>query len=165
MRIEPLNKNHDRAAFDCGHDALNTYLRETARQHAERNLSRSFVLTDSDPEVIISYATLVTCEVEPTDIPATWAKRYPYRLPAARLARLATDHRYTRRGYGAHLLVDMLRRVAESSRNVGFVGLFVDAKTDGLAEWYASFGFVRLTQNPLTLFMAHETIEAALKAE
>jgi GNAT superfamily N-acetyltransferase len=165
MKVEPLNKNHDRAAFDCGNEALNTYLQKTARQHAERNLSRTFVLTDADPSVIISYATLVSCEVEPAEIPASWAERYPHRLPAARLARLATDSRFVRRGYGTHLLVDMQWRVAEAGRNVGFVGLFVDAKTDELAVWYAAFGFVRLTQRPLTLFMPLETIEAALKAE
>lgn len=94
-----------------------------------------------------------SCEVEPAEIPASWAERYPHRLPAARLSRLATDRRFVRRGYGTHLLVDMLWRVAEAGRNVGFVGLFVDAKTDELSKWYAAFGFVRLTQRPLTLFM------------
>lgn len=44
MRIEPLNRNHDRASFDCGNEVLNTCLQNTARQHAERNLSRTFVL-------------------------------------------------------------------------------------------------------------------------
>jgi uncharacterized protein (DUF1778 family) len=38
--FEPLSRSHDRQHLDCGNDALNTFLRQTARQHQDKgNLS------------------------------------------------------------------------------------------------------------------------------
>jgi hypothetical protein len=165
MRIELLNEKHDRGVFDCGNEALNQFLKKSARQQAGRNLSRTFVLTGDDPNSIIGYATLVSCDIAPIEVPIAWSRRYPHRIPAARLARLAVDHRHTRQGHCALLLVDMLRRVAEAGRHLGLVGLFVDTKDKGLTRWYAGFGFVRLSERPLMLFMALDSIEAAWKTE
>jgi hypothetical protein len=40
----------------------------------------------------------------------------------------------------------------------GCVGLFVDAKDEATAEYYARFGFVPLVDSPLTLFLPIATI-------
>ena len=45
-KIELLAKVHDRDGFDCGSEPLNLFLKQTARQHAERGISRTFVLVD-----------------------------------------------------------------------------------------------------------------------
>jgi hypothetical protein len=46
--VELLSKRHDREGFDCGSEPLNLILRQTARQHADRGISRRFVLTDEE---------------------------------------------------------------------------------------------------------------------
>jgi len=53
-RIEPLAPSHDRGAFDCSNDE--SVLRQTARQHIQKGISRTFVLTDSEqPETILGF--------------------------------------------------------------------------------------------------------------
>ncbi|MBI3465292.1 MAG: hypothetical protein HY000_19880 [Planctomycetes bacterium] len=46
--IERLSKKHDRSSFDCGHPALNKWLREQAGQSAKKDLARTYVATLSD---------------------------------------------------------------------------------------------------------------------
>ncbi len=51
--ITILDKGHDRAGFDCGVPGLNTFLKATARQHGKKGISRTFVLTDGSPTILV----------------------------------------------------------------------------------------------------------------
>jgi len=51
-----------------------------------------------------------------------------------------------------------------AATEVGGVALLIDAKNDGVARWYASYGAVPLLDTPLSLLLPLETIEAALKS-
>ena len=42
--IAPLQKAHDRKSFDCGSEDLNRYLREQARQDAEKRVAAPFFM-------------------------------------------------------------------------------------------------------------------------
>ena len=50
--VEPVSRDHDRERFDCGVEALNAlnalnaFPRQTARQHQDRGISRTFVSPD-----------------------------------------------------------------------------------------------------------------------
>ena len=62
LKIEPLTRDHDREAFDCGNNELNQYLKKTARQHTEKGISRTFVLVDeSRASEILGFFTLTSC--------------------------------------------------------------------------------------------------------
>jgi GNAT superfamily N-acetyltransferase len=159
-RFEALGPGHDRAGFDCGEPALNDYLQKTARQHAEKGISRSFVLVNEpDPRRIIGFFTLAMCEVEAPLLPPETARKLPPgRLPGARLARMAVRLDEQGRGYGDVVLVEAIRRVAEAGRNVGCVGLFVDAKSARARAFYERFGFLRLRDRKLELFLPFATV-------
>ena len=92
LNIESLTKAHNRTAFDCGDEALNRFFKKIARQHMDKGLSKTFVLLDEDNSAeIIAYMTLVVCEVLADDIPHQWKNKYPRRIPAAKLAKLAVS--------------------------------------------------------------------------
>ena len=154
LRIETLAKHHDRKAFDCGtHPALNIFLQQQARQQSAKDASRTFVLVDdAAPDQIIGFFTLVVTDVKGDQLPKEMAKTYDNPAPAARLARLAVDQSFQRKGMGAILLGDVLQRVMILSAHVGIVGLFVDAKDDAAQQYYVSYGFEPLQQNPKGLF-------------
>jgi hypothetical protein len=57
FKIEPLGKDHDRAAFSCGKDSLDHYLRNQAGQAVGKNLAAVFILT-LDGKKIAGYGTL-----------------------------------------------------------------------------------------------------------
>ena len=46
----------------------------------------------------------------------------------------------------------------------GGVALLIDAKNEGVAGWYASYGSVPLGDAPLSLLLPFKTIHAALAA-
>lgn len=91
-RLEPLARGHDREGFDCGSDPLNSFLRQTARQHAERGISRTFVLVEAEgtePKPILGFFTLNLCQLKGEHLPAELARRLPRDVGGVRLGRLA----------------------------------------------------------------------------
>lgn len=160
----PLNKSHQRAVFDCGDAALNHYLQTTARQHQDKGISRTYVLVDeAQPEVIFAYMTLTVCEVLAEHLPAEWAKKYPTRIPAAKLARLAVSKDCQRQGYGAYLLVEAMQKTLEVNEAMGLAGLFVDAKHAAARQYYLQFGFLAAPDQLENLFMPLKAIRESLK--
>lgn len=157
-RVELLSREHGREHFDCGVEPLNAYLRQTARQHQERGISRTFVLTEG--KTIFGFFTLAATEGFTGDLPSAIAKRLPSRIPAVILARLAVDVRHQRKGYGAALLAEAFLRVASASNQLGIAGLFVDAKDEQAAAFYRRFGFVPLVSNSRRLFLPLASIRS-----
>lgn len=161
LRIEPLGSSHDRAEFDCGVAPLNRYLRETARQHVAKGVAKTFVLVEeavSAPKAVLGFFTLSLCQVLANDVPPKWAKKLPGHIPAMRLGRLAVARVHQREGLGKSLLVDAIYKVAAVAAAAGGIGLFVDAKDQTAADFYARFGFEPTPTEPLTLFMPMDTV-------
>lgn len=158
--IVPLARHNDRTRFNCGVPELNSFLKATARQHGDKGISRTFVLSDQKkPETILGYFTLTLCEVRTEHLPATYAKKYPqHGLPAVRLARLAVSRKYQRKGYGGLLLAEAIHRTILIAEQAGLIGLFVDAKDERAHKFYERYGFVSLPGHVLQLFLPLETL-------
>jgi GNAT superfamily N-acetyltransferase len=161
--IVSLSRNHDRAGFDCGVPELNSFLKATARQHSDKGISRTFVLSEQErPTVIFGYFTLTLCEVRTEHLPAAYAKKYPqHGLPAVRLARLAVSRKYQGKGYGGLLLAEAVHRTVLIAEQAGVIGLFVDAKEERAHKFYERYGFVSLPGHVLQLFLPLETLRLA----
>jgi GNAT superfamily N-acetyltransferase len=156
--ITILDKRHDRSGFDCGVPELNTFLKATARQHAQKGISRTFVLTDASP-VILGFFTLTLCEVSPASLPGHYARTYPtHSLPAVRLARLAVSRKAQKQHFGELLLTEAVYRTALIADQAGVIGLFVDAKNEAARQFYLRYGFLEIPEQPLKLFLPIETI-------
>lgn len=157
--IVALSKDHDRTGFDCGVPVLNAFLKSTARQHGDKGISRTFVLTELDSRVIMGFFTLTLCEVITVKLPAAYAKKYPqHGLPAVRLARLAVSLKHQGKRFGELLLAEAVNRTALIAAQAGVIGLFVDAKNDSARNFYERYGFVTLPDQPLHLFLPVDTI-------
>ena len=161
LRVELLDATHDRSGFDCGVEPLNRYLQQIARQHIVKGISKTFVLVDEHaaaPKPVLGFFTISLCQVLGQQVPAKWARKLPEQIPAMRLGRLAVAQTQQGAGYGKTLLVDALHRIARVADLAGGIGLFVDAKDEAAAAFYARFGFEPTPSGPLTLFMSTETI-------
>lgn len=159
--IELLNKSHNRNNFDCGNEALNQFLQQTARQHIQKGISRSFVLIDDRyPKEVIGFFTLSLCEVHVEKLPPAFAKKYPLKVPGVKLARLAVSLSLQRQGIGAILLVEAMQRALIVAENAGGIGLFVEAKDRSAQAYYERYGFVSLSDAPLEMFLPLQTIQS-----
>jgi ribosomal protein S18 acetylase RimI-like enzyme len=164
-KIEGLDPSHDREGFDCGSEPLNLFLRQTARQHAVRGISRTFVLveeTSPTPRSILGFFSLNVCQVKCEILPADLAKKLPQNIPAIKIGRLAVAKQFQRQGIGKYLLIAALKKFLEVFNTVGGIGLFVDAKDMAAKGYYEQFGFVPLPSNELELFLPLKTIQEAL---
>ena len=160
MQVIPLAGNHDRQGFDCGRQELNDWLRQVARQHQDKGLSKTFVaLRDQEPARICGYYALTLAELENRHLPEAWRKKLPRRIPGVRLGRLAVDRQYQGKDLGKLLLIDALTRAQRIYTEAGGIGLFVDALDEQAAGYYRRFGFAASPDNPLLLFLSATVAE------
>lgn len=159
MRVLPLTGSHDRQGFDCGQAKLNDWLRQVARQHQDKGLSKTFVaVREEEPSRICGYYALTLAELENRHLPEAWRKKVPRRIPGVRLGRLAIDKQYQGKGLGELLLVDALTRTRRITTEAGGIGLFVDVLDEPAAGYYRRFDFQASPDNPLLLFLPARTI-------
>lgn len=150
--IEALTANHDRRDFSCDVEALDVYLQRFARQHADANVSRTYVAADGT--AILGFYSLAMSAIRRDNLPAKHLSRFPnFPLPVARLARLAVDARHQRQGLGELLLADALHRCLRLSEEIGMIGVVVDAKDEKARGWYERYEFERFPDSPLTLWL------------
>lgn len=163
----PLGKVHDRGAFDCGEDDLDTYLKRYARQNHETGGAKCFVATPRDtPARILGFYTLSPASIEFSRAPAVVTRGLGrYEIPVYRLGRLAVDRGVQGRGLGGRLLLRAAERCMTVAREVGGVALLIDAKNDHAAQWYESYGALRLLDAPLSLVLPFSVVLNALKQE
>ena len=152
MRILSLTGDHDRQRFDCGRSEMNDWLRQVARQHQDKGLSRTFVaIQEEAPVSICGYYALTLTEIDHQHLPDALRKKLPQRIPGIRLGRLAVDQRYQGKKLGELLLIDALVRAQRIHQEAGVVGLLVDALDENAAGFYRHFGFLPAPDNPLML--------------
>lgn len=163
--IEPLAKSHDRDGFDCGSKPLNEFLKQTARQHASRGISRTFVLVEeaaAEPKPILGFFSLNLCQIQSEAFATELAKKLPRNVPGVRLGRLAVAKNLQGQGLGGLLLMAAMQMFLEIFRAAGGFGLFVDAKDPKAKSFYGHFDFVPLTSNELELYLPVATIQEIL---
>jgi predicted GNAT family N-acyltransferase len=166
--IEPLGRDHDRAAFSCEAPALERYLKEQAGQDARKNVAAPFVLVSAEGHVV-GYYTLSSSILRSDDLPSDVLKklklpRYPA-LPATLLGRLARHSAFRGQGVGELLLVDALKRAYKMSKQIASLAVIVDAKDDRAVRFYSDFGFVSFRESVNRLFLRMDTISQMYRSE
>jgi predicted N-acetyltransferase YhbS len=165
--VEHLDPSlHDRKGFDCGVEALNSFLQTQARKEMERRSAVTYVLVDAArPKEIIGYYSLSAATVLLDAVPAEMARQLGRQqsVPTTLIGRLAIAVNQQGKGLGGRLLWDALNRSEEKSREIGSVAVIVDAKDDNAAVFYEKFGFRRFADPPLRLCMMMSTIATAAK--
>lgn len=161
---ETLKRKHDRAAFDCGVEDLNHFVKTIARKQDERQLARTTVLVDPDkPEKILAYYSTAPCECLPPENEARW-KNDPHPVPFLRMARLAVDQRHQRQRLGERALFSAIADAVHIHNNATVLGgLIVDAKDEKAAQLYEQYGFLRFEEGGLTLYLPIDTCIAAIE--
>jgi GNAT superfamily N-acetyltransferase len=161
---EPIDKSHDREAFDCGEAGLNEFLRRYARKSHERGAAKTFLAIDDAHKSILGFYSLCPASVSYALTPEIVRRGLArHDVPGFRLARLAVDRKLQGEGLGGQLLLAAGRRCLLASAEVGGVVLVIDAKNERVAGWYARYGAVPLLDAPLSLMLPLATIETALK--
>ncbi len=137
--VELLNDTHEPDDFDCGAQALDRWLRQSARTAAAAGTAATYVLCRG--QRVVGYYALAMSSIGHQRAPSRLRRGMPDPVPVVLLARLALDRSEHCRGLGGHLLVDALRRCLRGGHEFGARAVVVDATTEEAANFYRHFGF------------------------
>jgi GNAT superfamily N-acetyltransferase len=162
--VEPLDpKRHKTDGFDCGEPSLDRLLRAYAGQSQRRDVARTFVVTESNLQVV-GYYTLVASETEhaasSASVRAGVSPHFP--IPVCLIARLAVDQSWQGRGLGRDLLRDAMRRALAASDEIGIRAIVVDAIGQEAAAFYRRHGFESTADDGLTLIVPIAVVRSQL---
>ncbi len=169
LRIVRLERHHDRSDFDCGDLELNVYLQRLARQQGQLDFSRTYVAElpggpGAEATRIGGFYSISSGPIDFKNLPPTLKlPRYP--VPIARIGRLAVDLREQGNGVGAALLAHAMHLSATLAQQIGLYALVVDAKHEAAAAFYSPYGFQRLADYDLSLFLTTDVIRQAIDVD
>lgn len=164
ITVEPLGRQHDRTAFHCGADALDRYLKQQARQDADKRVAAPFVAVNPPNTRVLGYYTLSASVVTLTDLPDELSRklpRYP-QLPVTLLGRLAVDQSARGQRLGEHLLLDALHRSLTHADEIAAMAVVVDAKDENAAAFYRHYEFIPLQAQPRRLYVPMRVVAQLL---
>jgi GNAT superfamily N-acetyltransferase len=158
--IQRIERRHERESFDCGDDALNSFLQKYARQNDEKNIGRTFVAVRSGKRKVEGYYAISTGAIEFTNLPEdlrSGLARYP--IPMVTLGRLAVDLGVQGSGLGETLLLHALKNAWLMNQQIAVFGVIVTAKNERAKKFYAKYGFQELPDHPLRLVLTMRKIQ------
>ncbi|BBW58075.1 GNAT family N-acetyltransferase [Klebsiella pneumoniae] len=155
--------SYDITGFDCGEEALNTFLKEHLKWQHDGQILRGYALVSGDTVPrLLGYYTLSGSCFERGMLPSkTQQKKIPYQnAPSVTLGRLAIDKSVQGLGWGEMLVAHAMRVVWGASKAVGIYGLFVEALNEKAKAFYLRLGFIQLVdENSNLLFYPTKSIE------
>lgn len=159
-KVIPFHKNLDRQNFDCGVPALNDYFSKQANQDQSRDVCRVYVLIREDqPQRAMAYYSLSVGSVALLSFPESLRKKLPkYPIPVALIGRIAVDREFQKKGWGEHLLMHALQKIAKVGEQVGIFAVILDAKDEPAKSFYKKYGFIPFVDQPMKLFLPIKTI-------
>ena len=158
-----LTEDHNVISFDCGIEALNTFLRSHAIQNQRNNSARTFVSTRTGTSEVVGLYSLSAASVDFEQTPDRIRKglaRHP--VPLVLLARLAVAESCKGQGLGASLLQDAFLRFMTAQEVIGARALLAHAKDASAKAFYEKWGFVSTEGLPLHLYILTKNIKAVL---
>ncbi|MGV1005056.1 MAG: GNAT family N-acetyltransferase [Candidatus Nanopelagicales bacterium] len=147
----PIREDDDVAAFDCGEQSLDDYLRSRALANHVEGASRCYV-TCRDGRVVGFYA-LASASVERRATAGAVRRNMPDPIPVILLSRLAVDRGEHNQGLGRHLLRDAIVRSVRAADLIGVRALLVHAINDDARSFYYANGFDPSPTDPLHLVL------------
>ena len=150
--IEKLLRDHAVDGFDCGNEELDRFLVRYALANQLASSSQTYIaLADIS---IVGFYTLTVGQVDFDNSPQRLTKGLAHHpVPIMLLARLAVSNKWQKRGVGAGLLKDAMRRTMQAADIAGIRALAVHAKDEAARQFYAHFDFIPSPTDPYHLFL------------
>ena len=157
---EALSTHHILDDFDCGHAALNDWLKHRALKNEASGASRTYVVRHQSH--VVAYYTLATGAVQCAHAPGRVRRNMPDPIPVMVLGRLAVHRNWQRKGLGRDLLSDAIKRTLQAAGIAGIRAFVVHALSEEAKGFYERFGFQPSPTDPLDLMMTLKDAQAHL---
>jgi GNAT superfamily N-acetyltransferase len=157
---------HDRASFDCGEPAINTFIQTKAAKHMKAGISRTMVLPAFTPGSNGKYAICVFYTIAPSSIrrkilPEKLAKKLPYYpVPVFLIGQIGVLRHYQGQGLGKITLIKALEYLWEINQRMSAYAVIVDCLNKETERFYWKYGFDKLfeAENKTRMYIPMKTI-------
>ncbi|MCD4799339.1 MAG: GNAT family N-acetyltransferase [Methanosarcinales archaeon] len=140
LKIVSYTERHDVSHFESKTTDLNSFLKDDAFENQEELISKTYLCCHSNQ--LVGYITLTTDIIKKEEIQEEERIDVPYKeYPAIKIARLAVDKKYERRGVGRFLLLVAVGKALKISNEVGCRFITVDSKQDSIGFYEKRGGF------------------------
>jgi predicted N-acetyltransferase YhbS len=156
-----LKESHDCSDFDCGRDAINSWLHSRAMDAQESGTARVFVVCRGTKKVVAYYA-LAAGSVEHSVAPGQLKRNAPNPVPVLILARLGVTLQEQKIGLGHDLLSDAMKRSLQVTKLIGARAMLVHALDAKAAAFYEAHNFIPIDDKRETLYLPMKTIRAGI---
>lgn len=157
---EPLAAHHDTAAFACGVDSLDHWLKQRALKNQASGASRTFVVCEGSR--VVAYYALASSAVATQAATGRLRRNMPDPIPVVVLGRLAIDQSLQGSGMGRALVRDACLRVIAAADAIGIRGMVVHALSATAQDFYERVGFDPSPLDPMTLMATIADLREAL---
>jgi ribosomal protein S18 acetylase RimI-like enzyme len=163
--IVPLEKRHKRAAFSCGEERVDEWLKKNARQSEEKRLSVTRVMQENS-DAIVGYYTLAMGQVNFDELPHAVTRKLPSTmLPIVTLAWLGVDGEYQGRGLGDRLFAQALAHCHATGGAMPFVAVILDCLGPRAKAFYQRFDFKEIPGHPMKLMLPWSLLDAMMRTD
>jgi GNAT superfamily N-acetyltransferase len=163
LRLERLAPDHDLSDFASGNPELDSWLVRHALVAQQMDSARTFLLMLE--KRVVGYFAVTMGSVRRVEPPTKLVRGLPsYPVGMVLLARLAVERGSQRRGFGALLLAEALRKAVVAGEAAAARLVVLDAIDGRAADFYAHYGFVVASEHPLRLYRQMKDIRQSLEA-
>ena len=157
---EPLTVHHDTAAFACGVESLDHWLKQRAVKSQVTGASRTFVV--SAGKRVVAYYALASSAIAVEMSTGRLRRNMPDPVPVVVLGRLAVDQSLKGTGMGRALVHDACLRVIAAADVIGIRGMIVHALSENAKAFYEHVGFDPSPFDPMILMATLTDLREAL---
>jgi GNAT superfamily N-acetyltransferase len=162
--VVPLDKSHNRKAFNSGEPLVDQWLQRYARQSQDKRLSVTRVLLEEEVTVA-GYYTLSMGQVSFDELPHDMARKLPSTLlPIVTLAWLGVDRKYQGKGLGGRLLAQALANCHATGQTIPFVAVILDCLGPRAKSFYQHYDFQELPGHPMKLMLPWSLLDAIMES-
>lgn len=161
FKPEPIAAEHGTQDFDCGQLSLNDWLNRRALKNHVEGYTHVRVVTHEGQ--IIGYYGIASATVIAGALPRNVrGGQPPDPVPAILIGRFAVDRNWQGKGLGQILFRDALLRCVAAADLIGARAVIIHSLDAKAAAYYARFGFIGSSTDPLTLYQAVQRIRDAI---
>jgi GNAT superfamily N-acetyltransferase len=142
VEIKPFDRKLRRAAFSCGRDNMDNFLKKSAEDQHKKFRQRVYYAVYENQ--IVGYYTLSAASRDPNHISEEAIKLFGQKIlnaPCVYLGMFATDTPYQRQGVGRKMMVHAMETTLRVAELIGVYALILDAADAEVAERYQKWGF------------------------
>lgn len=166
IRIEPLDRNqHDRAAFSCGEERVDNFLKKTATRQQDEGHTRVNVACLDGGNVVIGYYALNSHAIDAGTLPEADRKKLPSypTISAIYLSVVGVEEGSKGKGLGKYLMGDAFQRCVKVAEQIGAHFIVLDALNERAAKLYRELGFIDLPGHEPRMLVKMEVVRKGIE--